>query len=191
MAQFIIFDGDFSEVEVSWLQAEEEGEEWDVWLSRNGFSKQELWGIRPEWNDMFPRGIEVFAHKEEPRWVVTVSSGGQPFDFVIEGRVNYLKFLSSSLCSSVDLQDHLRACRVILERSFRAWHGHDAPENEEDQSLETGCALCDPHGEPRRQQEREARTFRQAARRAQKWKRERGRQWVAEKRAELNKPSDE
>lgn len=191
MSQFIIFDGDFHEVEVLWLKEWKEDEDWDQWLPRNGFRAQDLWGVYEEGIDTLPRAISVYRHEKEPRWLVSVTSGGDIFDFVIEGRVNYLKFLSSPLCTTIDLQEDFRVFRATTERAFAAWHGHRAPEGLEDHGLGTSCSTCDPGFEENRREDREQLRRRTADRRERGAKRERGRQWVAEQRAELERKDDD
>ena len=188
MAKFIVFDGDFHEIEMAWLKEWEDGENWEDWLPRNGFGRLDLFGVYDEWDDMAPRRISVHAHEKKEMWIVVVSSGSHIFDFIIEGRVNYLRFLSSPLCVTIDLQDDLRAFRATMEKAFTAWHGHPAPDRRDDHSLETSCSSCDPGFDETRQKERERRRKWREERREREEGRERGRRWVAEQRQELEEP---
>jgi hypothetical protein len=144
MAKFIVFDGDFREAEVPWLEQMRSEEDWKEWLRRNKLRDFEDWSSHDEWDDMGPRQLSVYAHVEGRKWLVLCSSGGSGIDFVIEGDVNYLKFLASPMCCTISLHENMASLRATVQAAFTVWHGHRPPDSMSDHDVTTTCSDCDP-----------------------------------------------
>lgn len=155
MATFIEFDGDFRQVARSWFKDLEPDEDWKHWLVRNGFNDYPLCGTFNEDHDTVIRSLQIYENPKEAKWYVVCCSGGRPFQFVIEGQVNYLKFMASPMCAMIDLHEDLRALRATVQAAFTAWHGHAAPNEINDHDLATSCSKCDPGFDEMRDEQRQ------------------------------------
>lgn len=142
----IVFDGDFHEVEVDWLKEDSDDNDSEA----DYFASQ---GFRPHPTriatvEASHRSMEIYGHTNLSKraWMVSVESAYDCFSFLIEGDVNYLKFLASPLCSNVDTVEAILNIQLVLRRLFRVLHEHDAPDKDYPSFPETSCSECDPDG---------------------------------------------
>lgn len=149
--KFIVFDGDFHEEELDWLEEPAEKEEWETWEARMGFHKYSKWSSG---DPMMLRDVVVIRHEERQVWHVTITVNDCWHSFLVIGEVNYLKFLASPLFAAVDLYDQLVAIQATVQAAFRAWHGHNAPSELHTHSFWTSCDGCDPDGKSEREEHR-------------------------------------
>jgi hypothetical protein len=140
----IIFNGEFEDGEVD-LPYE------DAWEATRGDEFEKFWTRGPpDEADGFEPGLTIFASTERPIWIASVSAGTEySMPVVIEGEVNYLRFLASPLCSTLRIDEEVRAIRVSVERLFTAQHGHPPPgpyvaDRHDLHGERIACAACDP-----------------------------------------------
>jgi len=98
--------------------------------------------------------VAVRKHKERETWIVEIGYCDHFFEFVVEGRLDFLRLWNSPIMGDHTVVDKLNRIELILERSFQAWHGHRAPFDADDHAEWTSCRRCDPDWEWRREQHR-------------------------------------
>lgn len=168
----IVFDGDFHEKQIPWKPLDESMSYAD-YLEANGFSRYEQWSTEDE-SDRSARRIIVWNNDGGPanRWLVEVVSADEGIEFLIEGNVNYLRFMASPLCVDVQIYHHIQAIQATIARAFQVYHGHDAPDHAFDHLLDHSCRECDPHGEWARKGElKEHHEFQERRRELREWAR--------------------
>lgn len=147
----IVFeDNDFVEKNVNWWSE-------DLWDEE---AREKAGFVLVHYDEDYaqPLGFTIW-NSDRDRWLVIVENGFDGTMFVVESRVDYLRLLNSPMLSTLNTQRHTLALRTMVERIFRAWHGHPAPSHPFDYSR--GCARCDPE----QNHKREAEKRRQEARR--------------------------
>lgn len=142
----IVFDGDFQEAHVEWLTPWSGDDNWDDWLHKEGFDVNPVWQLGNE--DQTPTDVRVWEHCSRDAWLVDFShyrGRSRFFLFLIEGEVNYLRFVNSPLAHDLFAYDHREALVQVSQAAFQAWHGHAAPSTVEDRSEpRSSCNECSP-----------------------------------------------
>lgn len=153
--KMMIYDGSFRQGEIDWLSKAEEVPGLVEWLELNGLTHAIRFG---EFGDLaidvwVPDPSKPSAAKHGGSFVM-VDIGPISIEFVIEKKEHLMSFLMSPLVASRLAERHLAGLHAIAQCSFRAWHGHEPPLDENDHSPFTTCRRCDPEWEETRQRER-------------------------------------
>lgn len=141
----IVFDnGEFTERDIDWIA--EEYEQFDG-----------EYACRSIGGEYEARDIRITAHrKRESTYLAEISDPHENvIGILIEGRLNYVKFLASPLCSASDTANRIGELLAIAKAAFVAWHDHDAPDELYDHGIGRSCDQCDPHGISARAEERD------------------------------------
>ena len=117
----------------------EEGEDLKSALSRAGYYgfPSESWG---------ENGVDIYCRQDdEPPWYISFTIADYCFGVSIYDEQNLLEWIAkyTPAYSLAKIAYDLDDLKKIIEKAFRAWHGH---------SSDVTCSLCDP-GAYRRQQE--------------------------------------
>lgn len=153
---FVVYDGDFREAEIEW-NSWKEGQDWNGYAKSNGI-RTDPW-LTTAHDEDFQYSLNLYASEDAKRnrWLLEASVADYLFYAVVDGKHNLMKLLlSASFASLFDTTaESMRGLHAIAHRSFRAWHGHDAPAEMYDSSLFVACNQCDPDGRTYRDDQRD------------------------------------
>ncbi len=148
----VFFNGDFYEKKIVWKELSS-SETFEDNLVANGFERHDVWNVGSR--DYPVQEIIVHYSMRAPYWWhVHLGHGDHCHEFLIEGEINYLRFLASPMCSTIQIADDISALRAVTDRLFTVYHRHSPPASTDDHSFLSSCAECDPSGEYEREVER-------------------------------------
>lgn len=91
MSKQIVFDGDFNEADAEWLVAEDDIYDYD---NREKYSQRDRIPGPDEYTTIITYGRRD-PDDNERAWIVVLEDGAWDRTFVIEGKVNYFRFITS------------------------------------------------------------------------------------------------
>jgi len=145
------------------------------YLKSNGFSEHPTISTSGDADDGCPElagKIYWPIDERQNRWLVEIECCDYTLHALVEGEHNLLRLLFSPPFASAfgGASAALRGLHAIAARSFRDWHGHEAPTSIEHRDLGYACDRCDPDGRGHRNEQRKAREKMRADAEARKLK---------------------
>ena len=121
-----------------------EGEDLKVALSKAGYYDfpSESWG---------EEGVDIYCRRDrEPPWYISFTIADYCFDVLIYDEQSLLEWIAkyTPAYSIAQIAYDVHEALGILEKTFRAWHGHDP---------RSACPHCDPEAYKSQQEFRQRR----------------------------------
>lgn len=162
--RILYYDGTFEVRELEWLADFQAGERDDAWRGRNGFESTPDIECSDGAHEL---SLAVFRSKARPECLVDVGLDDNCGYMVCATWDSVVQLaLTSPMFSALCLMRSIDTIKAIAGRAFQAWHGHRAPDDEDD--IFAGCRRCDPGNEDVRVRSRKDAAERRAKREAER-----------------------